>query len=458
MKRDLFVKNGTLVMNTGPVQADLLIRGGVIASIGKSLEVSEVRTLDAGGCLVFPGVVDPHVQFEVFHTNVSMTDDFDTGTKAAACGGVTTIIDFADQPKGVDALRYLRERKAVADLKVNVDYTLHMSITDLSGDTLAEIPAIVQEEAVPSFKLYLTYRRMNRMINDGQMFAVMKSVAPAKGIVGVHAESDSLVEYLTEEFVRRGQTDPRYFPQSRPDIAEVISVSAAIDVARATGCDLYIHHVSTALAIDHIARAKREGIRVWAETCPHYLILTDEVYSGKERHLYVMKPPLRSERDRERLWIAVQKGEIDTIGTDHCSYMREQKTKNASFDQTPPGIPGIETLLPVMYTEGVDRGRISLERLLELLCSNPARIFGLFPKKGTLSIGSDGDLVLFDPKAPWSLKAGLLHTNSDFCPFEEMPLAGRVVQTVLRGEVVFENGNFCGTPHGGRFVRGSASR
>ena len=291
-----------------------------------------------------------------------MTDDFDTGTKAAACGGVTTIIDFADQPKGVDALRYLRERKAVADAKVNVDYTLHMSITDLSGDTLAEIPTIVREEAVPSFKLYLTYRRMNRMIHDGQMFAVMNSAAPAKGIVGVHAESDSLVEYLTEEFVRKGQTDPRYFPQSRPDIAEAISVSAAIEVARATGCDLYIHHVSTALAIDHIARAKREGVRVWAETCPHYLVLTDEVYSGKERYLYVMKPPLRSEKDRERLWIAVQNGEIDTIGTDHCSYMREQKIKNASFDQTPPGIPGIETLLPVMYTEGVDKGRISLWR------------------------------------------------------------------------------------------------
>ena len=458
MKRDLFVKNGTLVMPAGPVQADLLIREGVIASIGKSLEVPEVRTLDAGGCLVFPGVVDPHVQFEVVHTHVSMTDDFDTGTKAAACGGVTTIIDFADQPKGVDALTYLRDRKAVADAKVNVDYTLHMSITDLSGGTLNEIPAIVREEAIPSFKLYLTYRKMNRMINDGQMFAVMRAVASVGGIVGVHAESDSLVEYLTEELIQKGETDPCYFPQSRPDIAEAISVATAIEVARATGCDLYVHHVSTALAIDHIARAKREGVRVWAETCPHYLILTDEVYTGEDRFLYIMKPPLRSAKDRERLWIAVQKGEIDTIGTDHCSYMKEQKTKHTSFDQTPPGIPGIETLLPVMYTEGVAKGRVSLERLLELLCANPARIFGLFPRKGTLSIGSDGDLVIFDPNAPWTLKAGLLQTHSDFSPFENMPLAGRVKKTILRGEVVYENGKFCGTSHGGKFVIGIAQR
>jgi len=458
MKRDLLVKNGVLVTNLGTFQGDVLIVDGVIRKIGQSLTEPSIPMIDATECLVFPGVVDPHVQFEVVHTSVSMTDDFDTGTKAAACGGVTTIIDFADQPKGVDALEYLRERKAVADAKVNVDYTLHMSITDLSGDTLGEIPTIVREEAIPSFKLYLTYRKMNRMINNGQMFAVMRAAASVGGIVGVHAESDSLVEYLTEELIQKGETDPRYFPQSRPDIAEAISVAGAIEIARATGCDLYVHHVSTALAIDHIARAKREGVRIWAETCPHYLILTDEVYTGEDRFLYIMKPPLRSAKDRERLWIAVQKGEIDTIGTDHCSYMKEQKTRSESFDQVAPGIPGIETLLPVMYTEGVTKGRISLPRLSELLCSNPAKVFGLFPRKGTLSIGSDGDLVIFDPNAPWTLKAGLLQTNSDFSPFENMPLAGRVKKTILRGEVVYEDGKYCGTSHGGKFIVGIAQR
>ncbi len=458
MKRDLLVKNGTLVMSTGPVQADLLIRDGIISSLGKSMEVSGCPALDAEGYLVLPGVVDPHVQFEVFHTNVSMTDDFDTGTRAAACGGVTTIIDFADQPKGIDALDYLRERKTVADAKVNVDYSLHMSITDLSGGTLSRIPTIVQEEAIPSLKLYLTYRKMNRMINDGQMFAVMREAATVGGIVGIHGESDTLVEFLTEEMIGKGETDPRFFPLSRPDTAEAISVATAIEVARATGCDLYVHHVSTALAIDHITRAKREGVRVWAETCPHYLILTDEAYAGEDRFLYIMKPPLRSLKDRERLWIAVQRGEIDTIGTDHCSYLKEQKTRSKSFDQVAPGIPGIETLLPVMYTEGVARSRITLPRLVELLCSNPARLFGLFPKKGTLSIGSDGDLVVFDPNAPWTLRADLLRTHADFSPFEGMVLAGRVKKTVLRGEVVSEEGKFCGTPHGGRFVPGTTRR
>lgn len=454
MKRDLLVKNGMLLTNVGPVRGDVLIREGVISSIGQSLEEPKVPIVDAEGFLVFPGIVDPHVQFEVIHGNTSMTDDFDTGTKAAACGGVTTIIDFADQPRGVDAMTYLKERIAIADAKVNVDYSLHMSITDLSGDTLRQIPAIVKEEFIPSFKLYLAYSRTGRMVNEGETFAVMREVAKTGGIVGVHAESDSLVEYLTSEFLRNGQTDPSYFPKSRPDFAEAASVASTIEIARATGCDLYVHHVSTGLAIDSVADAKRNGMRVWAETCPHYLILTDEVYQGESRYLYIMNPPLRTEKDRDRLWRAVQKGEIDTIGTDHCSYMIEQKTKNSRFDQIPPGIPGVETLLPVMYMEGVSKGRMPVTRLVELLCSNPAKIFGLFPKKGTISIGGDGDLVIFNPKFEWTLRASKLHTNADFCPFEGMKIVGRVEKTILRGEIIYAKGEFCGTPNGGQFVKG----
>jgi dihydropyrimidinase len=387
-----------------------------------------------------------------------MTDNFDTGTKAAACGGVTTIIDFADQPRGVDAWQYLRERKAVADSKVNIDYTLHMSITDLSGDTLNEIPKIVQEEGVPSFKLYLTYRQMGRMVNDGEVYAIMNKVASVGGIVGVHAESDTLVEYLTEDLIRTGRTDPSYFSQSRPAVAEEISVAGAIGIARATGCDLYVHHVSTASAMAQISAAKRKGIRVWAETCPHYLLLTEEVYSSDKARLFIMKPPLRTKADQDRLWEAVKTGEVDTIGTDHCSYRVSQKTKNNRFDQVPPGVPGVETLLPVMYTAGVAGGRITLPRLVELLSLNPARIFGLLPRKGMIMVGSDGDLVIFDPQTKWTLASGQLQTNADFSPFEEMPLCGKVRMTVLRGEIVAEEGKFCGSPRAGRFVWGSTTR
>ena len=454
MKRDLFVKNGLIVTNLETFQADLLIVDGVIRRIGQSLTEPTIPAIDATGYLILPGIVDPHVQFEL----PSLTDDFDTGTRAAACGGVTTIIDFADQPRGVDAIKYLRERKAIANSKVNVDYSLHMSITDLSGNTLSHIQTIIREEMIPSFKLYLAYSRRERMVNDGEVFAIMREVARHGGIVGVHAESDALIEYLTKELIESGCTDPRYFPQSRPDVAEAISVSSAIGLARATGCDLYVHHVSTALAIEAIAEAKRNGMRVWAETCPHYLILTEEIYSGDNRYLFVMNPPLRKKKDRERLWEAIQKGEIDTIGTDHCSYMVDQKTKNTRFDQVTPGVPGVEALLPVMYTEGVAKKKMTLPRLVELLCLNPARIFGLFPQKGTISIGSDGDLVIFDPNAQWTLKAADLHTNSDFCPFENMPLAGRVKKTILRGEIIYEDGKYCGTHHRGRFIPGIAHR
>lgn len=454
MQRNLLVKNGMLVTEVGLINGDVLIKEGVISAIGQSLREEGMRTVDAGGCLVFPGIVDPHVQLEVFRGSASMTDDFDTGTKAAACGGVTTIIDFADQPRGRDALEYLKERKAIADAKVNVDYSLHMSITDLSGDTLKEIPTIVQEEFIASFKLYLTYSRMGRMVTEGETLAVMREVAKTGGIVGVHAESDSIVEYLTEECIRNGRTDARYFPLSRSDVAEAASVASTIEIARTTGCELYVHHVSTAVAIDLIANAKRNGVRVWAETCPHYLMLTDEVYQGEKRYLYVMNPPLRTEGDRNRLWKGIETNIVDTIGTDHCSYRVEQKVKHSRFDQVPPGIPGIETLLPVMYTEGVSKGRMTLSRLMELLCSNPAKIFGLFPKKGTISVGSDGDLVIFNPNVKWTLWASGLHINSDFCPFEGMKMAGRIEKTILRGETIYADGSFCGTPSGGRFVKG----
>ncbi len=454
MERDLLIKHGVLVTSLGTFQADVLIVDGVIRQIGQSLAEPLVPAIDATGCLVLPGIVDPLIQFEL----PAMTDDFDTGTRAAACGGVTTIIDFADQPRGIDALKYLRKRKAIADSKVNVDYSLHMSITDLSGGTLNHIQPIVREEMIPSFKLYLAYSRRERMVNDGEAFAIMREVARQGGIVGVHAESDALVEYLTKELIESGRTDPGHFPQSRPDVAEAISVASAIELARATGCDLYVHHVSTALAIEMIAEAKRKGIRVWAETCPHYLILTDELYSGDHGYLYVMNPPLRPAEDRDRLWKALQLGEMDTLGTDHCSYMIHQKTKNSRFDQVPPGIPGVETLLPVMYTEGVAKRRITLLRLVELLCLNPSRIFGLFPQKGTISIGSDGDLVIFDPNAQWTLKAPDLHTNSDFCPFENMSITGQVKKTILRGEVIYSNGEFCGTPRGGQFIKSTVDR
>jgi dihydropyrimidinase len=206
--------------------------------------------------------------------------------------------------------------------------------------------------------------------------------------------------------------------------------------------------------MDLITEAKKNGTRVWAETCPQYLILTDDVYAGEDRHLYVMNPPLRGEKDRERLWRAVLAGEIDTIGTDHCSYMREQKKRGFRFDQIPPGLPGVETLLPVIFSEGVAKNGMPLSRLVELLCLNPARIFGLHPRKGEITVGGDGDLVIFNPDLEWTISSGDLHTNSDFCPFEGMRVNGRVEKTILRGEIVYDGKRFCGTPNGGRFIEG----
>lgn len=456
MGRDLLVKNGLIVNATGSFKGDVLVRDGVIARLGLDLTEPGVPVLDAEGKLVFPGIVDPHVQLEIKYGAFPMTDDFDTGTVAAAAGGVTTIIDFADQPKGVPALTDLKNRRALADGRVNVDYSLHMSITDLSVGAVSQIGEIIAS-GIPSFKCYMAYSRRDRMVNEGQMHAIMTEVARHGGIVGIHGENDNLVEFLITQHKKEGRTAVKYFTEARPVLGEEIAVRTAILLAEKTGCELYVHHVSCARTIEAIVGARARGVRVFAETCPPYLTLTEDVYRLPGGERFILNPALRTAADRRRLWEAIIRGEIDTIGTDHCSYKLEQKQRNKDdFDAIPAGLPGIELLLPVMYSEGVAKGRISANRLIELLSLNPARIFGLHPRKGSIMPGADGDLVIFDPRREWIVRPEDLQMNVDFTPFDGEKLSGAVETTVLRGQVLWQSGKFVGPRHLGEFVRGMA--
>ena len=310
-----------------------------------------------------------------------MTDDFATGTKAAAAGGVTTIIDFADQEQSRTPLEELEQRMAIADAKVNVDYSLHLGVTNIKGEQLAQLEEAVWGHKIGSFKLYMAYRNRGRLVDEGQIYAIMREAARLGAVVGVHAENEPLIDYLLENLVREGKTGVPYFASSRPDLAEQMSITIAGQLAEATGATLYIHHLSTAAGLEAVRDARRRGVPVYAETCPQYLVLTDDVYQQSEGCLYVMNPPLRGAKDREALWEGVIKGEIQVIGTDHCSYTRAQKGRSKDFRNIPAGIPGIETLLPVMYSEGVAAGKIDLSNLVELLPSTGPDIWSL-PAKG----------------------------------------------------------------------------
>lgn len=455
MINSVLIKNGTVADVQGVYQADILIENGKIKQVGKVLCQQDVEVFDAENMLVFPGIIDPHVQLEIKYGKFPMTDDFDTGTIAAAAGGVTTIIDFADQPKGVPVHKDLAHRRSLADGRVNVDYSLHMSITDLSVGAIDDIKGVISS-GIPSFKLYMAYSRRDRMINEGQMNHVMEEVAKYNGIVGIHGENDNFVEYQIARLQQEGKTGLEYFTKARPAVGEVMAVQTAILLAEKNNCTLYVHHVSCAGTMEAIKAGRKRGVKIYAETCPAYLCLTEEEYLKPHGELFVLNPALRTKADNEALWQAIVNGDIDTIGTDHCSYTKAQKQENKNnFDGIPAGLPGIELLLPSMYTLAVHQRKLPLPKLMQIMTANPARIFGISSQKGLITPGKDGDIVIFNPQKKWKVYPENLKMNVDFTPFDRWEMQGAVEATFLRGMKIFDKGEFTGPRNQGKFVFGT---
>jgi dihydropyrimidinase len=459
---NLLVKNGLVVTGEEVLKEDIYIHEDKISAIGKNLEKlinnnERSNIIDASNCYVFPGVIDPHVQLEGSYKNTVMTDDFYTGTKAAAFGGITTIIDFAVQNKGNLLLDTFFNRKNQADAKVCIDYTLHVGITDPTQEALAEINKLTKE-GITSFKTYMTYRDRGRMVDEAGLYRIMGEVAKYNGIVEVHQENNNLVEYMTDKLQEEGKMSSSFFPLSRTEVVEGIATATAILLARDANCDLYIHHVTSKETIEMIEWGVSKGITVFGETCPHYLVLNDSVYNSDFGHRYIMNPPIRNQESQDILWEAIKKDYIQTIGTDHCSYSLIQKDKDKSnFSKVPAGVPGIETLLPIIYTFSVNKG-IPVQKIVKLLSENPAKIFGLFPRKGMIRIGSDADLVIYDTKSENIIKADNLHLKTDFNPFEGIKIRGEVKATILRGKVIVKDKNFCGGKGEGLFINGSRNQ
>ena len=469
MEFDTVIRGGTLITPSGPVNADLGIAGERIAAIGFDL-VGE-RVIDATGKLVLPGAIDPHVHLQMPAGAVTSSDDWETGTIAAACGGTTTVIDFVE-PEAVDVRRgevtsplrdALAARRAEAEGRAVIDFGLHMTLLDASPATLAEIPSVV-EAGCTSFKTYLTYAGFK--LDDDAFIAALEAVGRAGGIALVHAENDAGIRYLQRKFLAEGHVAPRYHPLSRPAGTEAEAIERALALAEIAGCPLYVVHVSTQRGAEAVSRARARGQTAIGETCPQYLLLTDAEYDrpGFEGAKFICSPPLRKAADNAALWAHLAADDLSTVGTDHCPFFYAgQKDLGAPdapppFNRIPGGMPGIESRLALLYTFGVAQGRLSLARWIDVCCAAPARVFGLAGRKGALTVGADADVVIFDPEREVTISRASLHENCDYTPYEGYQLKGYPVLTMLRGRVIARDGEFVGGSGGGRFLVRDTSR
>jgi dihydropyrimidinase len=450
---DLVIKNATVLSESGVYEAAIGVTDGTIATISSPAAAPDAReTLDASGKLVMPGVIDVHVHMELPVSGTVSSDDFASGTVAAAFGGVTTIIDFATQERGESLLKAVDRRRRVAQAGVAIDYGLHCAITDWGPKTRREMKRIVAS-GVTSFKLFMAYDERGWSADDGMLYEVFEEAASLGAVAGVHAENPRLIRTLTRRALATGRKGAYLHALSRPNFTESEAVARAIYLASLSNARIYIFHLSTREGCEVIEEWQARGYPVAAETCPQFLTLTNEIYKRRNGHLYATCPPVRTEEDNRYLWEALENGMVQVVSTDHCAFTRKQKARwRGDFRKIPCGLPGVETLLPVMFTEGFIAGRISSATLVETLCGNPARLFGLYPRKGTIRVGSDADLLIIDPAATKRITAARLHMNCDFSPYQGRDLNGFPMMTILRGKIIQREGRFLGRRGDGVFL------
>ena len=450
---DLLIKNGTLVDSAGMYPGNLGIADGKIATIFQGDKgISADREIDATGKLIFPGIVDTHVHFQLQDLGKSIsTDSFASGSKAAAFGGVTTFIDFADQTRGESPLKGFYERRKVADKQVAIDYSLHVSKTDL--EYLDEIPQLIKE-GVTSFKFFTTYSWRKLDLTDTQLVSFFQEVRKQRGFVMGHCENDSMIQDYRNQLIKDKKTDPIYHVHSRPHLVEEEAMQRVILFARRTGVHLHLAHITTKQGGDLLARAKSDNLRVSGETCPHYLLLNEKAYTSPDGYLNLMSPPLRHAKDQQALINYLLSGTIDQIVTDHCEFSRESKGEGKlPFNEVLNGVPGVETSLPLIHNLLVNSKKINYPQLVQLLSTNPAKLFGLYPQKGSLHIGTDADLVIFDPALPREITPQSLHYEIDWNPYTSFLVTGWPITTILRGNILCDNEKFVGKPNGGVFLK-----
>jgi dihydropyrimidinase len=453
----LLIRGGTVVTAADAYRGDVLVVDEKVAAIGTSLEGPADRTLEAAGKYVLPGGIDVHTHLDMPFGGTTSADDFESGTIAAAHGGTTSIVDFAIQYKGQTLRQAWDAWMKKADGKAAIDYGFHMIITDLPESVEREMDALVKE-GITSFKLFMAYRGV-LMLDDGSIFRAFLRTAGNGGTICMHAENGDVIDVLVRRALAEGKTEPKHHALTRPPRAEAEATHRAICLAEMAGVPLYVVHLSAAEALEQITLARDRGLPAYAETCPQYLFLSYANYEepGFEGAKYVMSPPLRAKGNEEKLWRGLAGNDLQAVSTDHCPFcMKEQKELGrGDFSKIPNGAPGIETRMSLLYDGGVAGGRISLNRFVELTSTSPAKIFGLFPRKGTIAPGSDADIVIFDPGRKHTLSAKTHHMKVDYNPYEGRQVTGAAETVLCRGRVIVENGKFTGKAGAGNFLKRS---
>jgi dihydropyrimidinase len=458
---DLILKSGMIVSPETICKADIAVKGGTIAAIAGAGVLNDAgRVIDVAGKYVLPGVIDPHCHILAPFSGCIGALDFYEASIAGAFGGVTTIIDFSNSKKGKSVLQAVKERRE--EMKDCVcDYGVHAKFVEANEQVLGEIKELVAL-GCPTIKMFMTYKKEGVCIDDEGILAVMKEAVKWGAMPGVHAENNAIAETNVAQFQKEGKLDWKYFPESKPNLCEAEAVQRAIFYANYTGSPLYVFHLSTEEGLLAIEEAQEKGLPVKTETCPHYLTMTKEKYLQDNGHLYIMSPPLREQKDVDALWSGIATGAISVIGSDNCTYSVQEKEmflkRNADgsvvrdFTKVVNGVVGLEERLMLLIGQGVNQGRLSVNQLCAITSSNPAKIFGMYPKKGVIQVGSDADMVVVDPEKCGTLSHVGLHQKIDYSIYEGFKAKGWPIMTIRRGEVLVENGQFVGKKGTGRFI------
>ena len=450
----VLIKNGRVITATDDYVADIYIEGEKVIAIGKNLTQQAEKVIDASGLLVMPGGIDPHVHLDMPFMGTYSSDNYETGTRAALFGGTTMVIDFVLQTQGKSLKSALDEWKGRSDNNAVGDYSFHMAVTDFNDDTKKEIQTMIEEEGITSFKTFMAYKGA-LMIDDRQMVGLMQEVKKHGGLINVHATNGDMIDFLIAKHKSEGKLSPLYHYLSQPEVTEAEASGRFADMSNYTGCPGYIVHLTCEGALNAVRNATRRNQKVFVETCIQYLILDASLYEKDfEGAKWVMSPPLREKKDQATLWAGINQGLVNVVATDHCPFKWEQKLMGKDdFSKIPNGHPAIENRMELLFSEGVNKGKITLNKYVEIACTNPAKIFGMFPKKGTIAVGSDADILLFDPNEKHTLSVDKHHMNVDYSAYEGRQLTGKVKTVLLRGTVAIDN-NQCLIEKGyGQFVK-----
>ena len=449
------LQGGTVVSGNGPKRADILVEDEKILRVGRGLPAAGAQVEDVSGCLLFPGFIDAHTHFALDVCNTTTADDFQTGSKAALRGGTTTVIDFACPNKG-ESLQYgLDLWHAKAGGHTWCDYGFHMTIDDWTPAVQAELPNMFAA-GISSFKMYMTYPAM--MLPDRDIYLALTRLRALGGIAGFHCENAGIIDGMIQQRKDAGELSPASHPLTRPPIAETEAVARLLRIAQAADCPVVIVHLTCKESLEEVQRARKRGQTVYVETCPQYLLLDERVYFDPDYSKaarYVCAPPLRDKSNQAVLWKALRQDEIQTVSTDHCSFTLAQKDAGREdFTKIPGGLPGVETRGELIYSAGVARHRLNLSAMCRCLSENPAKLYGLYPRKGVLRSGSDADIVVYDLSRSHVIRAASSVANVDYNPYEGYATVGGIRQVWLRGRKAVENGQVLGTPMGKYMPRG----